>query len=212
MSGPVPAALAERWRALWQRVGGVGNGTTQLAHLAARYAEPERHYHTLEHIAECLAELDRARGEAVHPDEAELALWLHDAVYDPRASDNEARSAALARELLAVTALRDEAGDRIARSILATAHTAPPPAGDAALVCDADLAVLGADPARYDRYARQIAAEYAWVPQAIFRKRRAELLRALLARASIYATAGFRDRLEVKARRNLSAELEQLER
>src|SRR5690606_30536010 len=118
----------------------------------------------------------------------------------------------LAGRMLAATELGTDALERISRSIIATAHATPPPEGDAALVCDADLAVLGAEPARYERYAEQVGAEYAWVPSPIFRARRAALLRGLLARDAIYSTAGFRERFEEPARRNLSAELKQLER
>jgi predicted metal-dependent HD superfamily phosphohydrolase len=208
----VPIALVERWRALWRRIGGEGDGAAELADLAARYGESGRHYHTLEHVADCLAELDRERATADHADEVELALWLHDAVYDPRASDNETRSAELAARMLAAATLPPDALERISAGILATTHAAPAPPGDAALVCDADLAILGAENGRYRRYAEQIAAEYAWVPAAVFRQRRALVLRRLLDRRSIYSTNGFRERLEPAARRNLSAELSELER
>lgn len=212
MSPSVAPELEARWLGLWERTTGGRDGRAEFAVVAGRYGEPGRHYHTLEHIGECLAELDRVRGSAARPDEAEMAIWLHDVVYDPRASDNEARSAALAERMLADAGVDAAAHARIGRLIAATTHAAVPTAGDAALVCDADLAILGAGTARYARYRRQIAEEYAWVPAPIFRARRAALLRRFLQRRSIYSTGDFRERYENAARRNLSAELQELER
>lgn len=208
----VTAELEPRWRALWRRAGGNGDGQAQFVTLMARYAEPARSYHTLEHIADCLGELDREQAAAERFDEAELALWFHDIVYDPRAGGNEARSAELATRLLGDTHLGADALARISGMILATDHVAPPPRGDAELVCDADLAILGASADRYARYVRQVSEEYAWVPAPIFRRERAAVLRRLLGRRWIYATPGFRERCEAAARRNLGAELAELER
>lgn len=203
---------AERWHALWRRIGAAGDGAAELADLTARYREPARHYHTLEHIVHCLEELDRAVAPADRPDEAELALWFHDAVYDPRAGDNEARSAALADRMLGAAGIEPAARERIGSMIIATTHAAAPRPGDTALVCDADLAILGSTPERYHRYVQQIGAEYAWVPEPVFRQTRATVLERLLARPSLYATAGFREKYEQRARRNLSAELDRLRR
>jgi predicted metal-dependent HD superfamily phosphohydrolase len=208
----VAPELEARWLELWARITGGRDGRPELAIVADRYGEPARHYHTLEHVRECLSELDRVPASAARRDEAEMALWLHDVVYDPRASDNEARSAALAERMLADAGVDAATHGRIGRLIAATAHAIAPPPGDAALVCDADLAILGADPDRYAQYARQIGEEYAWVPAPIFRARRAALLRRFLQRRFIYSTAEFRERYESAARRNLSAELKELAR
>jgi predicted metal-dependent HD superfamily phosphohydrolase len=209
---PVPAGLEQRWLALWRRIGARGDGRSELELLAARYAESGRHYHTLEHIGDCLAELDLERMHAERPDEAELALWFHDAVYDSHAGDNEARSAQLADEVLGTAGVPDDARARIRTSILATTHAERPDARDAALVCDADLAILGAPPERYARYAAAIRDEYGWVPAAVFRDGRAAALARFLDRASIYSTAGFQARYEKTARKNVSAELLELRR
>src|SRR5215471_11669866 len=90
----------DRWQKLWQAAGAAGDASAWYQRLTHAYAEPQRHYHNQQHIAECLAEFDAARQLAKQPDAVELALWFHDAVYDPRAPDNEERSAALARECL----------------------------------------------------------------------------------------------------------------
>ena len=59
------------------------------------YDAPGRHYHNLRHIRHCLAELDAAKSLAKDPTSVELAIWFHDAVYDPQCHDNEERSAQL---------------------------------------------------------------------------------------------------------------------
>ena len=212
MTAPIDPALGRRWLAAWERLGGAGDGTAELREVAARYSEPARHYHTLDHIACCVALLDEHRDGFERADEAELALWLHDVVYDPRASNNEARSAELAERMLQTGGVAREAIGRIAAMIMATAHAEPPRRGDESLVCDIDLAVLGSPPERYAEYVRLIGAEYAWVPAPVFRMRRAAVLRRFLRRPVIYASDGFRKRYEAAARKNLSAELTELER
>ncbi len=134
----------------------------------------------------------------------EAALWYHDAVYDPRADDNESRSAALAVSRLHAAGVATERVARIERMILATAHQDRPFDGDAALVLDIDLAVLGADARTFDDYERAVRREYAFVPEAEFRAARQAVLVALLGRPAIYASASFRKRWEAPARANLS--------
>lgn len=175
--------------------------------LEARWREPHRHYHTIQHLEECLALFAAVRDEAERPDEVEGALWFHDAIYDPHASDNEERSAALAREVLVARGIATDVIERVQAMILATRHDAVAPAGDIALACDVDLAILGADDARFDEYERQVRAEYAWVPAAIFRAQRAEILRRLLSRPQLFVTASLRERFEEAARSNIARSL-----
>src|SRR5689334_15382646 len=59
------------------------------ADLLARWREPHRHYHTDEHLAFMLEIIDRHADLADDADAVRLAAWFHDAVYDPRAADNE---------------------------------------------------------------------------------------------------------------------------
>jgi predicted metal-dependent HD superfamily phosphohydrolase len=178
----------------------------------AAYSEPQRHYHTLQHLRECLAHLDAAASLARRPAEVELALWLHDAVYDPRASDNEERSADWAARSVRAAGCGEEVAQRIAALVLATkSHEAAADAdADTQLLLDIDLAILGASPARFAEYGRQIRAEYAHVPEGAFRERRKRVLSAFLARPRIYATAAYHDALEQRARANLRAAIDTL--
>jgi predicted metal-dependent HD superfamily phosphohydrolase len=128
-----------------------------------------------------------------------LSKWF----YELGRHDNEAESAAWAvRELLRSGAGEEMAG-RVRRLIMATCHDAAPVSIDARLVVDIDLAILGAPPARFDEYDAQIRAEYAFVPEALFRQRRAQVLQAFLGRGRIFGTPAFVDRFEAAARANL---------
>jgi predicted metal-dependent HD superfamily phosphohydrolase len=200
----------QRWLELWSRLGAQGSGASIFAQLTAAYAEPGRAYHTAEHIRDCLAELDLTRSLAQHPDEVETALWFHDAVYLPGASDNEDQSAELARTALSVGAVPREVVDRIAALVLATRHAGVPSAPDERLICDIDLSILGREPAIFDAFERRIRREYNWVPEPTYRQERSAVLSGFLRRRSIYHTDLFRHRYEAAARANLERLIEKL--
>jgi predicted metal-dependent HD superfamily phosphohydrolase len=204
------SATAARFAALCRRLGASGDPAPAAADLLRRWAEPGRTYHGVDHLQDCLARLDRAPADGADRDLVEAALWFHDAVYDSRAADNEARSAELARATLTALGVPDHRASAAADLVLSTRHREPPRGPEARLLCDIDLAVLG-DPAEdFDRYDQAIRLEYAWVPEATYRRERAAVLRALLAREPLYATAHFRDRYEPSARSNLRRALARL--
>lgn len=165
----------------------------------------------ISHIAECLKELDRVRDEAARPDELEVAIWFHDAVYIPGRPDNEEASAALADQALAAGGVDPAVRDRVRSLVLATRHTATPHGTDARLLADIDLVILGADPYRFGIYDRDIRREFHTLTDAEYRSGRAAVLRWFLARPSIYHTDPFRDRYEATARANITAAIAALE-
>ncbi|MGI4811663.1 MAG: HD domain-containing protein [Janthinobacterium lividum] len=190
---------------------------TRLTGLRARYAEPHRDYHGQAHVDTMLAGL-WALGKAVlHGAAVELAIWYHDAIYHPAATDNEARSAALLRvemDGLADPALLDQAE----LLVHATANHALPadlPVAlkpDAALFLDLDMAVLGTDRAAFAAYERGIAAEYVPVHGLLpFRTGRACFLRAMLERRRVFLTDRFHLAYDAAARRNMEKALCRLE-
>jgi predicted metal-dependent HD superfamily phosphohydrolase len=200
----------KRWSGLWSRLGAQGSGLSIFAHLAAAYAESSRAYHNADHIRDCLAQLDLSRGNARRPDEVETALWFHDAVYVPGASDNEERSARLAQTALLACAVPLDISRRVAELVLATRHLTIPRDPDAQLLCDIDLSILGRDPGVFDEFERGIRLEYAWVPEPMYRTSRSEVLAGFLRRKSIYQTEFFRARYEQPARANLERVLADL--
>ena len=191
------------WQRAWQGLGATPPAGLLPALLAA-YAEPQRRYHTQQHLAECLVHFEAVQNQAQRPAELELALWFHDAVYDVKAKDNELRSAQSAAQALGEAVLTESSlGGRVHELIMATRHEALPEHDDARLLVDIDLAILGADPERFAEYDTQVRAEYAWVPWPIYGIKRRQVLQGFLQRSAIYATPYFHTRLEQQARTNL---------
>lgn len=188
------------------------------------WRSPGRHYHTLTHLRACLALL-RSWGpvHGLTPSEDALlglALCFHDAVYDPERSDNEVRSAALAREELLKAGLPADRVEAVADLVLLTEHgreLATPALSDSLvdLLLDIDLAVLGADAATYARYEQAIAQEYAWVAPEQYSLARARVLRMFLPRkaggssshAHVFRTEVARAQRELQAHANLQQAL-----
>jgi predicted metal-dependent HD superfamily phosphohydrolase len=176
--------------------------------LLARYGEPHRRYHTVRHLREVLAIVDELAAEADDPDAVRLAAWFHDAVYAIGSASNERDSAQLAEQVLEGLGTPAARICETARLVLLTASHRPE-RGDrnAAVLCDADLAILGAPPERYLEYAAEVRQEYAAVPDEAFRRGRAEVLRSLRDAPALFHTALARERYEERARANLAAEI-----
>ncbi len=191
------------WQRAWAGIGAAGEGGALFARLMAAYAEPQRHYHTQQHLGECLSAFDGALALAEHPAEVEIALWFHDAVYDVKGHDNEQCSADWARDALRDAGVDTGSAQRVHDLVMATRHTAVPSGQDERLLVDIDLSILGAERARFDEYEQQIRTEYAYVPGFLFRRKRREILKGFLYRPAIYSTPHFHDRLEARARDNL---------
>ncbi|GAB3386119.1 HD domain-containing protein [Massilia agri] len=193
------------WKAAWRALGAAAPDGLH-AQLLAAWSEPQRHYHTLQHLGECLTLAEELGDEMDHPSEVVLALWFHDAVYDVRAHDNEAQSAQWAERALREAGVAANARKRIMDLIMATCHGAAdaPASQDSAILIDIDLAILGSSEPRFAEYETQVRAEYAWVPPEIFAVKRREVLRGFLSRERIYATGTMHTRYEAQARRNLS--------
>lgn len=199
-----------RWSELCQKLGVKNTAQLVFNDLVEAYAEPQRAYHTLDHIHDCLVQFDRASMLAEYPLEIEAALWLHDVVYHPSASDNEERSAEWARNALKNGGIRTAVIKRICKLILATKHRAPSIGGDATLLADIDLSILGQSAEIFDRYESQIRQEYSLIPERAFRDGRAKILNSFLEREFIYQTFFFREIYEPQARKNLTRSITKL--
>ncbi|WNI16011.1 HD domain-containing protein [Actinacidiphila sp. ITFR-21] len=179
--------------------------------LLERWAEPQRRYHTLDHLVAVLARTTELTAHAADPDAVALAAWFHDAVYRPDRSENEERSAGLAERALPEAGLSPDRTAEVARLVrLTVTHDPAPGDRNGEVLCDADLAVLAGDPADYAAYAAAVRAEYAFVPDEDFRTGRAAVLGQLLALPHLFRTDYGRTYWESVARRNLGTELELL--
>ena len=194
---------AQHWALAWTDAGLPGHGHELRDTLWDAYAQPQRRYHTQQHLSECLALWEALRPHAEYPGEVGLALWFHDAVYDIKGHHNEQRSADWARDALRDAGVDAGSAQRVHDLVMATRHTAVPSGQDERLLVDIDLSILGAERARFDEYEQQIRREYAYVPGFLFRRKRREILTGFLDRPAIYSTPHFHDRLEARARDNL---------
>ncbi len=169
------------------------------------YSGPGRFYHTLDHVQNVLQTVESLGSYARNLNAVKLAAWLHDVIYDSRASDNEERSADCAVRLCEKLSITE--GRLVAALIRKTkTHDAEGDA-DAQVLIDADLAILGAKEPAYRIYTEQIRHEYAWVPEQEYRTGRRQVLERFLTRPKIFH---FLIHLEAASRRNIAAEIAQL--
>ncbi|MHA7304446.1 DUF4031 domain-containing protein [Arthrobacter sp. TMN-49] len=198
------SVLALRWDALLPGQRALG------AELLRRWAEPHRHYHSSSHLLAVLEALDLLTANDPPPAVA-LAAWFHDAVYNGVPGTDEEESADLARQRL--TGLVPPAVvTEVDRLVLLTASHAPAADDDAgALLCDADLAILGSTPLRYGQYVTGVRKDYAHIPHDQFTQGRAAVLRQLLNLAPLFRTETGRELWAAQARTNMSTELAHLD-
>ncbi|WP_034386724.1 phosphohydrolase [Deinococcus sp. YIM 77859] len=170
------------------------------------YTQAYRVYHTAAHIEAVLSAL---RSRQVLTPALTLAAWGHDLVYDPQRLDNEERSAEVFGAWLRGQGIQPELEGEVRALILATRHAAPPATRGEALLVDADLSILGANPEAFAAYDAAIRQEYAFVPEEAYRVRRARVLQGFLNRERIFTTPEFAE-LEERARVNLNTALQNL--
>jgi predicted metal-dependent HD superfamily phosphohydrolase len=168
--------------------------------LLARWSGTHPKHHTVAHLHEMLDAIGRLAESGIEFDReaVELAAWFHDAIYEIGRDDNEDRSA----ELLTSSPIRDE----VARLVLVTKTHKVADDDVNAVMCDADLSVLGSDALRYRTYAAAVREEYTDVPDEVFKPARAQVLSSLLD-GPLFHTAAGRERWEQLAQRNIEDEI-----
>jgi predicted metal-dependent HD superfamily phosphohydrolase len=199
------------WRQAWQDAGVAQADEGLHRGVIACWSEPHRHYHTLQHLGECMTQFGEVRAMAEHAGEVALGLWFHDAFYEPRRDDNELRSADWASSCIAKAGAGAEVAQRVHSLIMQTRHKIPPEDADAQLLVDIDLSILGAPTQRFDESDLQVRAEYSHVADAAYREGRRAILQSFLARPRLYSTDYFHSRLEERARVNLQRALARLD-
>lgn len=200
--------LEARFEALVTRLGGRDPGGQVGVALLSAWSSPERRYHDTEHLGECLVALGDVHGEDEDRDVAELALFYHDAVYDPRGPGSEAKSQELLWRDAKALAISDHVAERAAELVGATAHTGLAGGAKDPLtgpVLDADLSGLARDPYGFLDYEDGVREEYMHVPDELFFEARGRFLRGLLARPELYVTPTGAALYEARARTNLTA-------
>lgn len=184
--------------------------------LVGAYKESHRFYHTLSHIDDCLNKLEKFWHLFQRPEEAGLAFWLHDAVYDPKRSDNEEKSAELARKLMepylnfamteAHRARMQLSIEHICSLILAT-KTHQGTSNDAQAFLDIDLSILASAPVRFARYESQIRHEYCYLDDVTYQKARHQFLLEMSCRTELFNHPCLAALWRHKANKNISSSL-----
>jgi predicted metal-dependent HD superfamily phosphohydrolase len=197
-------------RAAWsEHVDASARGLGELEELIGRHREAHRRYHGLRHVTWVVRHVrELAQVEPVVDLDAVIAAaFFHDAVYDPAAHDNEEQSARLAERVLVDLGWEAPRAAGVGELVEATAGHEPSADSDRSVLLDADLAVLGSDPAAYQAYATGVRVEYMHLDDEQWRTGRVSVLEHFLSAPAIYATATARTRWESRARANLTAEL-----
>jgi predicted metal-dependent HD superfamily phosphohydrolase len=204
--------LRSEWTQLSSSLGVAPEASQQaFDELVEHYFSPGRYYHTLAHIQHVLRTIHSLKDEARDLPAVLLAAWYHDVIYDSKAKDNEEKSAACAVETLRRLAIEEDRIRRVEELILMTkTHEAPADDRDAAVLLDADLAILGAAPAAYDEYGGAIRREYTWVPEESYRAGRNAVLKKFIQRRRIFGTDRMNRDCENNGRRNLQREIDSL--
>jgi len=188
--------------------------------LIDRWSSPGRDFHNLRHLVDVLVRVDELVEETHEPDLVRLAAWYHGAIFDSanaktyanRGGEDEIASARLAYDELTRLGVPERRAQRVHDLVVALVRHAPDPTDfDCAVLCDADLAMLAAEPQRYKAYLHDVRAEYAHLPIEDYVRARLRILHKLLARPSLFSSP-LGAAWEEPARQNVSAELQRLEK
>lgn len=199
----------ERWKKLMDSFSIPENKETYTK-LVSCYSEKHGYYHSSEHIEATLSHLNTVRDLADKPNEIELALWFHDAIYKIFSTTNELDSANWCSEFLIANVVEKGIIERVHRLIMATIHSAELQTKDEKLMVDIDLSILGAEPKVYDHFEHNVRKEYRFIPYFLYRKKRKEILNSFLEREQVYSTDYFYNKWEANARNNLNRAISNL--
>ncbi len=199
----------EQWSKLMKNMGFSAN-TETYEKLVECYSKKKRFYHTCEHVAACLEQLDCVSEHLDHPYELELAIWFHDAVYKPLSKNNEKQSAMWAVKFMQANGAEESKVYRVESLIMCTVHGTLVSTHDESYLVDIDLSILGAERTKFQIYAENVRREYAMIPSLMFNSKRKAMLQEFLSRDSIYLTEHFVEQYEQRARENLAYAIERL--
>lgn len=207
------SALKQEWRQILQSY----NSYTILKSvdgafedIVKRHTEPDRFYHRLTHVDDLLNLVSKHGKTLTDLRIVQLAVWFHDAVYDPESATNERDSAEYARNVLVTLGIDPLVIGQVEIYINATkSHVLTPSQSqnqDLAFFVDADLSILASSSDRYFRYVEQIRQEFSHMSPEGGRSRRAGFLRSMLGRDRIFLSPQLAY-LEERARENMTCEL-----
>jgi predicted metal-dependent HD superfamily phosphohydrolase len=206
--------MQQRFISLWERCVPVPRARSAedvYRDLEGHYSHPNRHYHDLRHIGACLKHFDAINGQLTRPDAVEMALWFHDAVYQPDADDNERRSAELFLGLAEGGA--DSSFLEVVRDlVMMTAHPSKPTSVDEQFTVDIDLASFGLPWEVFIRLGELVRNEFPHLSDRDFESVQLQFFEELAGQPYFFFTDFFRSRYEAAAQSNLRRRITQLRR
>jgi predicted metal-dependent HD superfamily phosphohydrolase len=193
-------------------VGGQHAGTalanTMWEEVVASYTGKDRHYHTMAHLQNFYAQLQKCRSLTKDHDILFMAMVYHDVIYNSVDHKDEERSADLAVERLKSIGYPTASIAKCRELILATKAHAASPDSDTNYFNDADMSILGLERPVYQQYVKDVRLEYGNTPQ--FDAGRKRVLQYFLGMDRIFKTDFFYKIYEAPARANVAWELSQL--
>lgn len=215
MSTQRMSKLRAHWRTHVTAIGGFDAGLANKAFdaLCESYSEPQRHYHTLDHVVALFDILELYADEIGDASRLAFAVWYHDCIYDPQAKDNEELSAKRAAQEMKALGAHSLLVDRVTKLILATKNHMGASGGDYDddVFLDADFAILGAPPVEYRAYLAGVREEYAHLSDTEWKNGRGPFLERIVTAPRIFRTGIFEGAYGAQARTNIKAELRTLE-
>jgi predicted metal-dependent HD superfamily phosphohydrolase len=172
-----------------------------------KYSDPKRHYHTITHLENMMADLTGIKDQVQDWETTLFALYYHDIVYKATSNTNEEDSAKLARQKLKQIGYPEDKITACCEMIIATKLHNLSTHNDTNLLVDADLAILGQKPDVYQQYAEDVRKEYAVYPDFLYNRGRKKALQHFLEMDSIFKTNYFIAKYEKQARLNIANEL-----
>lgn len=177
------------------------------AEIDEHYSGKKRHYHTLQHLDNLLAQLTGVKEEIQNWETILFTLYYHDIIYNPLKSDNEEKSAELAEKRMKQISIPDQMIDLCKRQILATKSHLRSIDSDTNYFTDADLSTFGQNWEAYSLYYKNVRKEYSIYPDLVYNPGRKKVLEHFLAMDRIFKTEFFYNKFEMQARQNLQKEI-----
>ncbi len=145
------------------------------AEVLLNYDEPHRFYHTTQHLLEVISNLTK---QADIADDVFLAAVYHDAIYNPKASDNEEQSANLFLQHAKNSNLTQDQKNSVTQLIIDTKNHISSSDKSQQLIT-ADLDILNQPLSKLIEYEHQIFKEFQYVDYNIYKPKRIEVLTSL---------------------------------
>ena len=174
------------------------------------YSSKKRHYHTLQHLENLLAQLTEIKTKIQNWEAILFTLFYHDIIYNSLKSDNEEKSAELAEKRMKQISVSKDTIELCKNQILATKSHVQSTNKDTKYFTGADLSVLGQNWEAYSLYYKNVRKEYSIYPDFVYNQGRKKILNHFLSMDKIFKTDFFYNKFEAQAKKNLQKEMELL--